>query len=118
MTMMASVLALAATGALAQNAGDRVLAKWGGDGLFYPGRVQQVEDKNYVVAFDDGDIATVRKADLREVDWKPGSRLQCNWKNQGRYYPGRVEEMKGESIVFLYDDGYRETITISRCRSN
>ena len=113
----AALLALAAGGAMAQAAGDRVLGQWG-DGLWYPARVQQVEDKNYHVAFDDGDVAVLRRSQLRDLDWKAGTRLQCNWQNRGRYYPGTIEDMKGETLVFRYDDGYKETITVSRCRSD
>jgi hypothetical protein len=98
--------------------GDRVLARWSGDAMLYPARVQKVEGNAVLVAFDDGDVAAVAMRDVRSVTWKAGTRLQCNWKNQGTYYGGIVATMDGESIVFLYDDGDRETMTISRCREN
>lgn len=110
-------LAVLAGGAAAQQAGDRVLARWAADGMWYPARVTSVEGGGVHVAYDDGDVAVVAAADVRLVDWRVGSRLQCNWKNQGAYYTGTVGAKNGETITFRYDDGYTETITISRCRS-
>jgi hypothetical protein len=110
-------LALLAGMASAREAGDRVLAVWPADGMWYPARVADVSGRAVKVAYDDGDVAVVDAADVRAIDWHKGSRLQCNWKNQGAYYWGRVAVMSGEQITFHYDDGYTETMTISRCRS-
>jgi hypothetical protein len=110
-------LLLFAAGASARQAGDRVLAAWPGDGMWYPARIASIDGRSVEVAFDDGDVAVLDAADVRAVDWGRGSRLQCNWKNQGAYYWGRVEAMDGERITFHYDDGDDETMTISRCRS-
>jgi hypothetical protein len=109
--------ALAATGAAwAWEPGDRVLARWPGDAMLYPARVQWVDGTRVNVAFDDGDVETVAEGDVRMLTWTVGTRLQCNWKNQGAYYDGVVDTMHDETIAFLYDDGDRETMTISRCR--
>ena len=112
------VLALVAGVAAAQQAGDRVLAIWAADGMWYPARVTSVQGGGVHVAYDDGDVAVVEAADVRLIDWRVGSRLQCNWKNQGAYYSGTVGAKNGETITFRYDDGYTETMTISRCRSH
>jgi hypothetical protein len=104
--------------ALAHSPGDRVLAVWAGDGFWYPARVQAAAGDAVQVAFDDGDVAAVPAADVRPLDWHAGSRLQCNWQNRGTYYDGVVAAMDGETIRFEYDDGDRETITLSRCRGN
>lgn len=100
----------------APKAGDRVLAVWG-DGFFYPGRVQALTDGGASIAFDDGDVANVALDKLRAVDWRVGSDVQCNFKNQGKYYPGKIARMDGETIAIAYADGDSETATISRCRS-
>src|SRR5690242_4886174 len=92
--------------AIAQTKGDRVLGRWPADGLWYPARVQSVGPEGVEIAFDDGDVATVTKSDLRAPNWKAGTRLQCNWKNQGKYYNGKIETISGETIEVLYDDGY------------
>jgi hypothetical protein len=112
-----AVALLLAGGAMAREAGDRVLAVWPADGMWYPAHITEVAGRSVKVAYDDGDVATLDAADVRAVDWGRGSRLQCNWKNQGAYYWGRVDAMDGEQITFHYDDGYDETMTISRCRS-
>jgi hypothetical protein len=112
------LLACMATVAAAQASGDRVLARWAADGMWYPARVTSVEGGGVHVAYDDGDVAVVGASDVRRVDWRVGSRLQCNWKNQGAYYSGTVGAKNGETITFRYDDGYTETMTISRCRSS
>jgi hypothetical protein len=101
----------------APDAGDRVLAVWGPDGFYYPGRVQTLTDGGVAIAFDDGDVATVRPDQLRPIDWKVGTELQCNFRNQGKYYPARIARMRGETISIAYADGDNEQATISRCRS-
>jgi DNA repair protein Crb2 Tudor domain len=108
---------LLAGGVSAREAGDRVLARWGADGMWYPARVSAVQGGNISVAYDDGDVAVLDATGVRAIYWTQGTRLQCNWKNQGVYYGGEVAAMEGETITFHYDDGYSETITISRCRS-
>jgi len=108
---------LVAASAAAQTKGDRVLGRWPADGMWYPARVQTVGPEGVELAFDDGDVTTVTRTDVRAPNWKAGTRLQCNWKNQGKYYGGRIESISGETIEVLYDDGTRERITISRCRS-
>lgn len=102
--------------AQAFEAGARVLGQWS-DGLWYPARVATVSGDQYQVNFDDGDVATLGKGKIKKVDWQVGSRLQCNWKNAGKYYPGKIQSMDGERIHMSYDDGDQEKITISRCRS-
>ena len=116
--MLALGMLLACGTAGAHAPGDRVLAVWAGDGWWYPARVQSVAGGAVHVAFDDGDVAAVAGADVRAFDWHVGSRLQCNWKNQGAYYGGVVATMTGETIQFQYDDGDRETMTVSRCRGD
>ncbi|KFN49192.1 tudor domain-containing protein [Arenimonas composti] len=111
------LLLLVAVGASAQAPGDRVLALWPADGMWYPARVEARAGDEVQVAYDDGDVGTVRADQFVPLHWEAGSTLQCNWRNRGRYYPGVVERIDGERIEFRYDDGDRETMTISRCRS-
>jgi len=120
--MLLAALLLAGTAAIEVERdigpGDRVLARWPGDALLYPARVQKVTGDAVQVAFDDGDIAAVPERDVKPMTWTVGTRLQCNWQNKGTYYGGVVGAMDGETITFQYDDGDRETMTISRCRQN
>lgn len=117
LVLIGLALGLLTNTASAQVEGDRVLAVWEPDGYWYPGEVDFVDRQGIHIAFDDGDDAVVGRNEVRRVDWRVGSRLECNWKNEGKYYGGRVNSMRGESIEFLYDDGFREQISISRCRS-
>jgi hypothetical protein len=120
MRILATVVlaaALFAANAIARDIGDRVLARWTPDDMWYPARITDVSGREVTVAYDDGDVAIMDAADVRALDWRVGSRLQCNWKNQGPYYWGEVVAMAGEEITFHYDDGYKETMTVSRCRS-
>lgn len=110
-------LAIFAANAQAQVAGDRVLAYWEPDGLWYPGEIDYVDRQGFHIIFDDDDEAVVSRHELRPLNWRVGSRIECNWQNGGEYYPGRVTSMRGERIDFLYDDGARERLTVSSCRS-
>ncbi len=66
--------------------GDRVLARWEPDGLFYPEKVQLVDRLGLYVADDDGDLAVVQKANVRRVDWRMGTSLECNWHNKRKLF--------------------------------
>lgn len=66
--------------------GDRVLARWEPDGLFYPEKVQLVDRLGLYVAYDDGDLAVVQKANVRRVDWRMGTSLECNWHNKRKLF--------------------------------
>ena len=111
------VLLALAFDAGAQAAGDRILAVWPADGLWYPARVERVAGADVHIAYDDGDVGVVRAGQFGPVHWRRGTAVQCNWKNRGKYYGGVVASRDGERIEVAYDDGTRETITISRCRS-
>ena len=111
------ILGLFSSAAFSQDVGDRVLARWQADGYWYPGEVDYVDRRGFHIVFDDEDEAVVGPQEIRQIFWRAGTRLECNWKDEGEYFPGRITSMRGEGIDFLYDDGYRERITISSCRS-
>lgn len=101
----------------AQVAGDRVLARWAADGLWYPATIQSKEREGFRVSFDDGDVGVVNATAVKKIDWHIGTRLECNWHNQGKYFPGKIATMRAETIELHYDDGDAEQMTISRCRA-
>ena len=117
LAMVVLGLSLFAGGVHAQRTGERVLAQWEADGLWYPARITNIIGREIHVAFDDGDLAVVGALQVRSLDWVAGTRVQCNWRNQGAYFDGTIELIQGERVDVYYDDGTRETITISRCRS-
>lgn len=102
--------------AVAESPGDLVLGKWG-DGRYYPARVASTDGGKTLVAFYDGDVGTLDAASLKSFDWKVGSKVECNWKRQGKYYPGTIADMTGEVLSINYDDGDKEQTGIGRCRS-
>ena len=105
------------TTTFAAQAGDeRVLARWA-DGMWYPARVQASDAAGLRVSFDDGDVAVVNANSVKKIDWRVGTRLECNWHNQGKYFPGKIATMRAEIIELHYDDGDAEQMTISRCRA-
>lgn len=116
---LVSLLATALPGLAlaAPAAGDLVLAVWGPDGFSYPARVAAVEGDQLKVAYYDGDVAKVPRDKVRAMDWKVGTEVQCNWKNKGKYYPGKIARMEGEALFIHYNDGDKEEAGIGRCRS-
>ncbi|RYE04120.1 MAG: hypothetical protein EOP61_01795 [Sphingomonadales bacterium] len=47
----------------------------------------------------------------------PGSRVTCNFKGAGSYYPGRIGQIRPDGSVYIeYDDGDREWTTTRACR--
>jgi hypothetical protein len=113
----AILIIAAATVVYAWKAGDRILGQWS-DGLWYPARIATQTDDGFNVSFDDGDSGVLPAAKIRKIDWKAGTKVQCNWKRGGAYYSGTITKMTGESIHISYDDGDQEDSTISICRSN
>jgi hypothetical protein len=46
--------------------GTRVVARWNGDGRFYPGKIDEIgTDGRYRIKFEDGDVGHARLKDIR-----------------------------------------------------
>lgn len=110
------ILVLITAAAFAWKPGDRVLGQWN-DGLWYPARIAGVTGADFNISFDDGDAAVLPVSKIRKIDWRVGTKVQCNWKRGGVYYMGTITKMQGESIHISYDDGDQEDSAISICRS-
>lgn len=110
------ILVLVSAVAFAWKAGDRVLGLWS-DGLWYPANITGVTPAGFNVSFDDGDVAVLPATKIRMINWRVGTKVQCNWKRGGRYYSGTITRKQGDSIHISYDDGDQEDSTISICRS-
>ena len=96
--------------------GMRVLGQWG-DGFWYPATLGEQKGDVFQVAFDDGDRADLPRTRIRPIDWKIGSRVQCNWNSYGRYYQGTITRSNGDLVHINYDDGDQENTSIGKCRS-
>jgi len=99
------------------SAGDRVLGQWH-DGLWYPATISSASGNGLHLAFDDGDRRTANPSQVRPIDWNVGTRVQCNWKGRGKYYPGVIGRKDGDQVFINYNDGDKELTTIGRCRSS
>lgn len=98
------------------NTGDRVLAWWSNEALWYPGTVKGMDGENYVVGYDDGTSAPLPADHLRPLVIETGQRLQANWLGAGTWYSGVVERKDGDKLAIKYADGDEETIEVSKVR--
>lgn len=101
----------------AQSQGDWVLARYKGGDYWYPGIIQSKSGDSITVAYDDGDRETLSLAKVRPYNWTIGGRVECNFKGAGKWYPGQIASLAGESIGVNYDDGDKERTKTGRCRS-
>lgn len=103
--------------AMAQTKGDWVLGNYKGAGYWFPGVIAAVKGSEIVVQYDDGDRETLPISMVRPYDWAIGQRVDCNYKGQGKWYPGTIASLAGGKIGIAYDDGDTETTKTGRCRS-
>jgi len=98
------------------NKGDRVLAWWSDEALWYPGTVKGADGDRFVVGFDDGSSVQVGMDQLRPLEIEPGTRLQANWLGMGTWYSGVVDRKDGDKFEIKYSDGDEETVEVGRVR--
>lgn len=111
------MIMLFTTSLFAWNEGDRVLAKWKDKVWWYPATISQITDSAYILKYDDGDTGDVSVESVKKINWKVGSRVNCNWKKTGKYFWGKITRKSGDSIHISYDDGDQEDAKIGQCRS-
>src|SRR5262245_42599158 len=115
--------ATAATAATAQEkakAGDVVWAEWKAN-AWYHGKVAKVDAKDFHIAFDDGDKATVDasrialdrapKKDLVKVDTRVLAKFM-----KGGFYPGKVAKVVGDRYDIQFDDGDVDSVALDDLR--
>jgi len=100
--------------ASAQSIGDKVLGRWS-DG-WYVAKLIEKSAANARVIWDDGSENVLPLSSIRPITWTVGSRVACNWKHKGAYYPGVITSKNNDVIEIRYDDGDRENTLIDRCR--
>jgi hypothetical protein len=110
------VFVLVTAFAFAWSVGDRILGQWS-DGLWYPAKIAGVQGDKFAITFDDGDVGVLADGQIKRIDWRVGTKVQCNFRSAGTYYPGTITQMRGEVIHINYDDGDQEDATIGRCRA-
>ena len=103
--------------ALAFENGDWVLGQWQGGRYWYPGVVESSTQSSVTIQYDDGDRATQQSNQVKPYDWRVGSRVECNWQNGGKWYPGVIALLDKETLGIKYDDGDTEVTKTAGCRS-
>lgn len=96
--------------------GDEVLAPWMNDGFFYPAIVVALQGDSAHVAYMDGDEGDVSLGTIRRGVLGVGMSTQVNWKGQGTYYQGTIQQRIGQAIYMNYEDGDKGWTTINQCR--
>lgn len=95
--------------------GQNVYANYQNRGTWYPGRIRLIDPRRcaYTVYYADGDREVgVSQARLCRRPWQypVGQRVQANWQNHGRHYPGRITARNADgTYAVTYADGDRET---------
>ena len=103
---------------------DRVEANYLGAGVYYSGRiVERLNGNVYNILFDDGDresnvpASRIRRtnpvadpaASVSNESFQTNDRIEGNWQNRGRWYPGRVTAVTAQNDYSVhYDDGSDE----------
>ena len=111
------LLCITAGPATAQSAGDRVLGHYQSSGFWFPGVISDAAGGRYTIRYDDGDVEIVSGNAVRPYNWAAGTRVDCNWKGRGTWYPGVIADANGKRLSINYDDGDRETTQTAMCRS-
>jgi hypothetical protein len=88
--------------------GDRLLAWWAPDSLWYPATVRIAEVERFHVEYDDAETAWLLPDQLMLLEIGEGSRVECRWQAGEAYYPGTVDRQDGPRIHLRYDDGDEE----------
>jgi hypothetical protein len=99
--------------------GDRILAQWLGDRLWFPGTIHSVgEDGSPAIRYDDGSSEIRPANQVKMLDWRVGSRIQAIWSGNGQWYDATIVELgaDGRSLVVRYEDGIVESTLSKRCR--
>lgn len=102
------------------NIGDRVLAVWPQEQgeWWYPGVVVSDAGGAKEVVFDDGGRAAISDAEMIPLSIGAGKRVFCRWKGGDKYYGGVVSSATGGCIHINYDDGDKESTSVSLVRIN
>jgi hypothetical protein len=92
---------------LALKPGQVVCAKWGGS--FYTATITGKSGDQWNVLYGDGDKATLKTNDIRELPWDPklkaGDKAWAIWNNGAKFFSGTVLEVCQLSYKVKWDDG-------------
>lgn len=97
--------------------GDRVLALWPVEDIWwYAGTVIELEDEEFVIAYDDGDRAVLASEHLAPLELTVGTIVHGRFQAGEAYFPGTITELRGNAIFIEYQDGDSEWTTAAMIR--
>jgi hypothetical protein len=92
--------------------GDRVLAQWGRNGLWYAGTVRAVDGDHHHVHFDDGDQTWAGPDELAALELPAGRRVLSPRPGRLGYCPAEVRRFDGARVWLRYEDGVEESVEL------
>lgn len=92
--------------------GDRVLALWEPNGLWYAGTIRGGDGDRFHVVFDNGDQSWVTQEQLTALELPSGTAVLAP--RSGSYAPAEVRHFDGVRVQLRYDDGTEETVEVRR----
>lgn len=93
-----------ALGAEEPKVGATVLGWWEEAQAYYLGTVVEKKGTDFVVVFEDGDMATLPAAKIKENTLKVGSKVTARW-DDGNPYGATISKAVGKAFYLKYDDG-------------
>lgn len=97
-------------------AGDRPLARWSGDGFWYPASIRKVKDGKFLVAFEDGDEEWTIAGRLLQDDIESGDRVYAKLGERGPYRLATVAGRGGGGLQLRFDDGSERAAALADIR--
>lgn len=101
--------------------GDIVFAEWQTNG-WYHGTVEDIcGEDSFMIFYDDGDTKCcpagiiVKDVIPPKTSVLPGKRVLAQW-SDGRYYPGTVSVISGDTFNINFDDGDKGKVTLDQIR--
>jgi hypothetical protein len=96
--------------------GDRVFALLD-EAYWYPAEIVSLEEDRLGLQVLSGGDVFVTPELIRQIDIKPGARVECRWQGAEDYYPGIIARLLGgDKIQLAYDDGATEMTVIRLIR--
>ncbi len=101
--------------------GDIVFAEWQVNGWYHGTVGDLCEEDSFMIFFDDGDTKCcpssiiVKDVIPPKTSVLPGKRVLAQW-SDGRYYPGTVSVISGDTFNINFDDGDKGKVTLSQIR--
>ncbi len=95
-----------------------LFARYSGDGCYYRASLDADHGDKATVTFFDGYTEKVSKQDMRSfTDLANSRKAYGNWKQEGTYYPCRIEVIGDGTVTVIYDeDGVKEWLSFQDFR--